>query len=177
MATNKTHARQALGRAVAGADTDLSGLADVQLLELARQHGVGPLLERSVRRGTATGLSETAAGALHEDSRGHAALDLVLNEATRRFCALLAEAGVEALLLKGTPVAHLFYPQAWLRTRCDTDVLIRPEQVSALAALLRQHGYQVVNLDLSGGSSKQFQACRERFQGRQMWFEHPLPAE
>ncbi len=38
--------------------------------------------------------------------------------------AALAEAGVETLLLKGTPLAYTHYPEPALRTRCDTDVLI-----------------------------------------------------
>jgi len=39
------------------------------------------------------------------------------------FLRKFSEQGIACLLTKGTPLAYLLYPETYLRTRCDTDVI------------------------------------------------------
>jgi len=55
----------------------------------------------------------------------------------------LAKAGLERyLIFKGTALAHTVYPQAWLRPRTDTDMLIEHSHLKAFSAVFEQQGYQ-----------------------------------
>lgn len=45
-----------------------------------------------------------------------------------RICELLEDAGIDALPLKGSVLRDL-YPEPWMRTSCDIDLLIRPDSV------------------------------------------------
>lgn len=59
----------------------------------------------------------------------------------------LAEAGVVAILLKGTAVAYDLYPSPANRGRGDTDLLIAPADLERARAVLRQLGYRRDLLD------------------------------
>lgn len=54
----------------------------------------------------------------------------------------LTEAGLSPLLLKGAALAHRVYPHPTLRPRCDTDLLVTPEQRDTAIAALQSLGYQ-----------------------------------
>jgi hypothetical protein len=110
------------------------------------------------------GVSDTVGNQLAAVARSQAALDLLLNDSTRRFMDLVHENGIPALLLKGTPVAHLFYPETWLRPRCDTDVFISETDKKRAMELLRAHGYRVSGQLDRRYSSKQFVASINTFQ-------------
>jgi hypothetical protein len=57
----------------------------------------------------------------------------------------LDAANVTALLVKGTPLAYSHYPAPSLRTRCDTDVLVRPADREAARQALESLGYRRAN--------------------------------
>jgi hypothetical protein len=54
-------------------------------------------------------------------------------------------AGVPVLLLKGASLALSVYPEVGLREMSDIDLLIRPEQLLAVDALLREAGYRAID--------------------------------
>ncbi|HIH27559.1 MAG TPA: nucleotidyltransferase family protein [Methanoregulaceae archaeon] len=56
-------------------------------------------------------------------------------------CALLKNAGIEPVVLKGPALAHLVYPFPGLRTGSDIDILVRPDQVREVITLLQAAGY------------------------------------
>ena len=58
----------------------------------------------------------------------------------------LDEAGIQALVLKGVPLAARLYPAAWLRPSSDVDVLVHPRDLSAAAAALERAGFRQVTL-------------------------------
>lgn len=59
-----------------------------------------------------------------------------------RICAELESAGIDHLPLKGA-VIRAHYPQVWMRTSCDIDLLVRPEDADRAAKQLEQAlGYQ-----------------------------------
>lgn len=57
-------------------------------------------------------------------------------------CKTLEEGQIPFVPLKGS-VLRKYYPEPWLRTSCDMDILVRPEDLERAAALLQQTlGYQ-----------------------------------
>ena len=54
----------------------------------------------------------------------------------------LAAAGIPAVLLKGTPLAYTVYPLPACRPRSDTDLLVRPEDVSVARRVLASLDYR-----------------------------------
>lgn len=58
-----------------------------------------------------------------------------------RICSVLTDARIPHIPLKGA-VLRSSYPEAWMRTSCDIDVLVKEEQLSAAAkALTEKLGY------------------------------------
>ena len=56
-------------------------------------------------------------------------------------CAVLEKAQIPFLPLKGS-VIRKYYPEAWMRTSCDIDVLVREEDIGrAMDVLTSEHGY------------------------------------
>ncbi len=57
------------------------------------------------------------------------------------FCSILESEKIEHIPLKGS-VIRKHYPQAWMRTSCDIDILLRQEQVKEVVNLLtKKYGY------------------------------------
>jgi len=58
-----------------------------------------------------------------------------INYDYREICRTLEDAGIEFLPLKGAIIREL-YPQPWMRTSCDIDILVREESLDAAIAVL-----------------------------------------
>ena len=56
-------------------------------------------------------------------------------EALARVCHALEEGGIPFLPLKGA-ILRKAYPESWMRTSCDIDILVRPEDLARAAKLL-----------------------------------------
>lgn len=57
------------------------------------------------------------------------------------FCAILENEKIEHIPLKGS-VIRKYYPEPWMRTSCDIDILVRQEQVKDIVELLTEkYGY------------------------------------
>ena len=130
-----------LGRAVSGQETSLGDFEGQEVLRHAAQNGISQLLDTQVQAGTVSGLSEQVKQQLGESSKTQAVLDLLLNDATGKTLKLLADGEVPVLLLKGTPIARLYYQDTWQRPRCDTDLYINQDHVEKAARLLSDHDY------------------------------------
>ena len=55
----------------------------------------------------------------------------------QQLCAILAEAGIAYIPLKGT-VLRPYYPEPWMRTSCDTDILVHREDLEKAQTLLQE---------------------------------------
>ena len=53
-----------------------------------------------------------------------------------RICTLFEEEGIDYIPLKGA-VLRALYPEPWMRTSCDIDLLIKEEQIDSAIALLK----------------------------------------
>lgn len=66
----------------------------------------------------------------------------ILNSELDGVCEALENCGVDFIPLKGS-VLKFMYPSAWLRTSCDVDVLVKPEDVeSAVNGLIAALSYK-----------------------------------
>ncbi len=139
--------------------------AATKLLKTALDHGVTAMLDIRVREGTVRGLIEEDRKGLRKVAFAQGAYDLILNAATRRALDLLAAENIPALLLKGTPVAYLYYEDTYLRRRCDTDIFIRSTDREQAAEVLAANGYGISGLHQRSLSSKQFVATQATRQG------------
>jgi hypothetical protein len=122
------------------------------------------LLNEQLQRDTVTGLGESLKRELKQAAYPQVAQDMLMNEATRQILDLLAANEFPALLLKGTPVAHLYYPQTYLRPRCDTDIYIKECDAENVKALLEANGYEIGGELQREHASKQFTAGSRPFQ-------------
>jgi hypothetical protein len=100
---------------------------------------------------------------LHRAARMRAAADMLLERELIAALAALAEAGIGSLLLKGAALAYTHYAEPHLRTRCDTDVLIRPADRIGARQALERLGYERRNeID---GTLVSYQECHTKRDG------------
>lgn len=104
-----------------------------ELVAICEVHGVQALLQAAADAG---GAVDSWPPGLRK-RLGDAALSAAAREllVKRELVALLqrfSDAGIDSLLIKGAPLAYTLYPQPYLRTRGDTDVLV-PEAQRQLA--------------------------------------------
>ncbi len=112
------------------------------LLETCRSEEVSGLLWHRLRHGSAFGAWPAAVrDALEEAGRGAAARELLIQRELVRVLDALGTGGVRPILLKGTALAYTRYPHPSLRSRCDTDLLIREADIGAVRARLIALGY------------------------------------
>lgn len=66
------------------------------------------------------------------------------NYALEELCDIFEKEKIENIPLKGS-VLRAYYPQPWLRTSCDIDILIRQSEIKKVVALLTEkYGYEYV---------------------------------
>jgi hypothetical protein len=114
-----------------------------RLLDLSALHGVEALLDASLPQDAVLASWPRALrDRLRKFTHSRAALELLLEREVRAILSRLADAQVDALLIKGTPLAYDLYPQPYLRTRGDTDLLVRESQRPQADQVLRDAGYR-----------------------------------
>jgi hypothetical protein len=64
-----------------------------------------------------------------------------INAAESRICRIFEEAGIEYIPLKGAVIRKL-YPEEWMRTSCDVDILVCEEQLEKAISLLTSAGFK-----------------------------------
>ena len=160
-----------MAQAVSGSETSFVAFDDEAVIHDSNSHGVAALIDLQINTGKISGLAEPARQAFRSAAKAQAAFDLLLNDSTRKTTQLLAENGVPCLLLKGTPIAHLYYPRSYLRTRCDTDLYIDDSNIENCTAVLSEYGYQLSGVGIRKRSSKQFVASTEPMPGAVIHFD------
>lgn len=71
--------------------------------------------------------------------------DVAVQRELPRVLQSLADAGVQPVLLKGTPLSFALYPACGLRPRADTDLLIAHADIAATDRVLCALGYTTAN--------------------------------
>jgi hypothetical protein len=91
-------------------------------------------------------LPQTFRERLHKLTLNAAATELGKEHELKLALSLFTEVGIPYLLMKGTPLAYTHYPQPYLRSRCDTDILFENKKNAEKAfSLLSSQEYQRPN--------------------------------
>ncbi len=70
-----------------------------------------------------------------------------LDTETERVCTLLEREGIDHIPLKGAVISK-YYPEAWMRTSCDVDILVKREDLDkAITAITSQLDYEDLGRD------------------------------
>lgn len=113
-------------------------------LAVAREEGVAALLSHLLAAARID-LPRALRDGLHQEARMQAMRDLARTVTTRETVAALADAGLEALVLKGTALAQWLYPAPHLRPGSDVDVLVADVAAAERAVdHLQPLGYRVL---------------------------------
>ena len=123
------------GEAGSGADEDA-------VLVAADSHGVEALLRRALRPTARTDWPDRVVETLRTRARLHAVTETLQRAEIERALQALHAKGVRPLVLKGAALAYSHYPDAWLRPRVDTDLLIRPNDRAATERVMVDLGYR-----------------------------------
>jgi hypothetical protein len=132
----------------------VGNLSDTQCKEIgetAIQHGVATLLHHVLSQSSDwTDLPDPLREAILAPTRQTVARDLLRERDLGQLLEKISTSGIPFLLIKGAGLAYTHYPQAFLRDRCDTDILF-PDQAAFEQAweLLENLGYSRRNT-LSG---------------------------
>ncbi len=114
------------------------------LWQSAQAEGVLPLMQHRLNTtGALDRLPADLRRRLGTAVKQAAAAEHLGQEELREVLAELAGIGIEPLLMKGTSLAYSLYPLAYLRSRCDTDLLV-PDRPTAerVWQCLQPRGYQ-----------------------------------
>ena len=112
-----------------------------RLTQMARRHGLVPLLYRSILAAWPTGLDLAALAELESLYQANARRSLLLTAELLRCLDLLASHGVDAVPLRGPALAQSVYGDASLRQYDDLDILVHRRNVLKGRDLLTAQGY------------------------------------
>ncbi len=108
----------------------------------ALHHGVSALL--AIRPAALSVLPGDVAVTLRRQAQSEATWDLRHRHVLTQLFGAFADAGVRAVLLKGTALAFSVYPSSALRQRGDTDILVHPDAADATRRALLASGFSRV---------------------------------
>ena len=121
----------------------LGAQARRRLRHLCAVHGIDALAYRALEQNPdPSARADWLRAELKPAVQRAAALELARQAAARTILGRFAEAHIPVLLLKGTALAHTHYPQPYLRTRGDLDLLIPEHRQADADAALTAAGYQ-----------------------------------
>jgi hypothetical protein len=112
------------------------------ILELARKHGMTPLLARTLENAGA--IEEMPAGAreeLKESCKEHLFFSLRMTAELGRICGRFAAAGLEAAAVKGPVLAQQAFGASSLRQYADLDIVVRQRDAARATRMLLEDGY------------------------------------
>ncbi|HEY7162753.1 MAG TPA: nucleotidyltransferase family protein, partial [Acidobacteriota bacterium] len=134
---------------------------ELRFLEFTLQNGIQPLLHYFLRQSQSLQKwPEQIHNALESEAKRQIAIDTFRDRNLKDVLESFAEQNIFPLLLKGTPLAYLYYPDSSLRPRCDTDLLIRKEDLEKVEAILKKSGYSRSNSVSGNFIRHQFLYCK-----------------
>jgi hypothetical protein len=114
----------------------------VGLVEVARRHGLDPLLHWHLSSLCPDQLPEEVASRLRERFTTNSVRNRFLAVELRRVLALFADAGIPAITYKGPTLALAAYGNLALRRFADLDLLLKKQDVLRAKALLVEKSYR-----------------------------------
>jgi hypothetical protein len=104
----------------------------------AEFHGIALVLARQL--GSAEGWPAAVCERMQAEARLAGLGEVMHRAGILRLLAALADAGIAALVMKGTALAYLYHDDPAMRRRGDTDLLIRPADLARTRAILTATG-------------------------------------
>lgn len=101
-----------------------------QLFSLAKAHDLTPIITSALANYKLISPSSAANYQLHAVWRYEK-----LNHELNQICRVLEDNGIDYIPLKGS-VIRRYYPEPWMRTSCDIDILVHEEDLDHMAELL-----------------------------------------
>lgn len=125
----------------------LSALAPDNVNSLILKEGIAALLSRHIREHKLGMLVPASMLDFLDDiEKKTIAIELYRKGLNLHFYKKLSNANIDFIVLKGEALAHRLYPESYLRSRCDADLLFRSEEASNEAwKILKAEGYQKAN--------------------------------
>ena len=112
------------------------------LFKVSKKHDVAHLIAYALEK---NGFSfEYEAWGLFKNDISQAKLRYEMMQADiNEICTCFEKEGIEYILLKGA-IIRQYYPQPWMRTSCDIDILVHEEDLNRAVSLLkRDYSYEV----------------------------------
>lgn len=114
------------------------------LWQQAQAEGVSALVAQGLSlRAPSQGVPTAVIARFKSACKESAAAERLTQRELAEVLGALAGVGIEPLLLKGAGLAYWLYPEPYLRSRCDTDLLVPDREVAErLLQILQARGYQ-----------------------------------
>ncbi|MDF0644696.1 MAG: nucleotidyltransferase family protein [Nitrospira sp.] len=125
-------------------ETDLESLNWTLVLDLARFHGVGPLLWRSITATCADLVPPATLTALRRVTQAGMLLNGALARETVRISRAFEQRGLPAIPFKGATLAAMAYENANLRDFDDLDFIVPQARLAEAQKILSAHGYRAL---------------------------------
>ncbi len=115
---------------------------ELRFLDFTLQNGIQPLLYYSLRQsGSLEKWPARICSSLESEAKRQIAIDVLRQSNLNEVLKIFAEQNIFPLLIKGTPLSYLYYSDPSLRPRCDTDLIIRKNDLKTVEIILSQLGY------------------------------------
>ncbi len=121
------------------------GPSPAAMVERILYHGVAGLVADRAR--DLADWPEPVLALVHEQGIALAMWELRHKALLSRLLAAFGEAGIQALLLKGSALAYDLYPRPATRARGDSDILVAPADLESARSVFMQLGYRREPLD------------------------------
>ncbi|MEH6552213.1 MAG: nucleotidyltransferase family protein [Pseudomonadales bacterium] len=124
-----------------------AGLDCNQFIQLCEHEGITPLLSHQISQqlsqpNTNIQIPDAWQNELSTLSKQYVATQLIKQREIHKLITAFNQNGLDYILLKGEALSISCYPQAYLRTRCDTDFIFKDKQEAENAwTLLQAQGY------------------------------------
>lgn len=122
---------------------DSWSLTDREWQQSTNDHGVFSLLADRIVHGQIDHCPVEIATELKQALNHSVAQELLRQHHLQQMLAHCAQARIELILIKGTPLAYSLYQQPYTRSRCDTDLLIQQADKDRLVDCLNEIDYQL----------------------------------
>ncbi len=124
-----------------------------RLFGAAALHGVLPATLRNLENNpdVLPTNGEPAVARARAMIEGVVAFGLLLSHHAGRVMNAFESAGLDATVVKGPTFAKRLYPEAWLRTFTDIDVLVSPDHRAKTGEAMRDLGFELFEIDERAG--------------------------
>jgi hypothetical protein len=155
-------------------DWPVTGMAcsDDEFLAAAERHAVTPLIADVIGRSKNERWPSSLTAEIHRRAAESVARMALLEQELTRVLEELAAVGVPFLLIKGTGLAYTLYREPHLRSRFDTDLFVKLEDLPAASRVFEALGYR--RSQQVDGDLLMQQVDYEKRDGRGIWHVYDL---